>query len=162
MSKKGSHHMQVRRLGTEDFERAVEAIQTVKKPKPHPTFSGEYLKKFLSRRENVLILAEQDSMPTGFLLAYMLDRVDRDQKMFCLYEIGVTQAYRQCGVGRAMIETLKLLCKHENAMKAWVITNRSNVAAVRLYSSTGAAADLGGDEVGFVYGPKTWDVTTGR
>lgn len=162
MLKKGSRYIQVRRLGTDDFAQAVEAIQTVKKPRPHPTFGHAYLKKFLSRRENVLILAEQDGMPTGFLLAYILDRVDRDQKMFCLYEIGVTQAYRQRGVGRAMIEALKLVCKHENAMKAWVITNRSNMAAVRLYSSTGAAADLGGDEIGFVYGPETWDGTTGR
>lgn len=146
--------MQVRRLGIEDFELATEAIRTVKKPKPHSTFSGEYLKKFLARPENVLIVAEQEGVPTGFLLAYLLDRVDRDQRMVCLYEVGVSESYRQRGIGRAMIETLKLICKKENALKTWGITNRSNLAAFRLYESTGAAADPSGDEVTFVYGPE--------
>ncbi len=37
-------------------------------------------------------------------------------------------------------------------MKAWGITNRSNLAAFGLYESTGAAADPSGDEVTLVYG----------
>jgi aminoglycoside 3-N-acetyltransferase I len=148
--------MQVRRLGTRDLELAVEAIRTLKEPTAQPTLGGEYLEKFLSRPENVLIVAEQKGMPKGFLLAYMLDRVDRDQKMVCLYEIGVSESHRRRGIARAMIESLKLLCKQENAMKAWVITNRSNMAAVRLYERTGATCHPNGDEVGFVYGPENW------
>ena len=49
------------------------------------------------------------------------------------------------------IETLELLCRQENVMKAWVITNRSNVGAVRLYESTGAAAGSAKDEMIFTY-----------
>lgn len=148
--------MQVRRLGSDDSGLAVEAIRLVKEPKPHPTFSDQYLQKFLSRPENVLIVAEQEGAPTGFLLAYLMDRVDCDQRMICLYEIGVLESHRQRGIGRAMIETLKLLGQQESAREIWVITDRSNVAAVRLYSSTGAAADVSGDEVVFVYEPETW------
>jgi ribosomal protein S18 acetylase RimI-like enzyme len=145
--------MPVRRLGVEDFRWAVEAIRTLKMPNV-PLFGGQHLEKFLARSENVLIVAEQDGVPTGFLLAYLLDRVDRDQRMVCLYEIDVSEHHRRRGIGRAMIETLKSICKKENAMKAWVITNRSNLAAFRLYESTGAAADPSGDEVTFVYGPE--------
>jgi ribosomal protein S18 acetylase RimI-like enzyme len=152
--------MPVRRLGSEDFDLAVEAVRKVKEPTPHPTFGSEYLKKFLSRPENVLIVAEQGGVVTGFLLAYLLDRVDRDQRMICLYEIEVLETYHQRGIGRALIDTLKLLGKQENAMEIWVITNRSNVAAVRLYSSTGAAAEASGDEVVFVYEPESWSGTT--
>jgi ribosomal protein S18 acetylase RimI-like enzyme len=151
--------MQVRRLDSEDFELAFAAIEAVKQPNTQPTFNPAYLKKLLARPENVLIVAEQDGVPVGFLLAYLLDRVDRDQKMVCLYEIDVAESYRQRGIGRAMIETLKSLCKHENAMEAWVITDRSNLAAVRLYQSTGAAtADPIGDEVVYVYGPENWSI----
>jgi ribosomal protein S18 acetylase RimI-like enzyme len=148
--------MQVRRLGTRDLELAVKAIQTLKEPTAQSTLGSEYLKKFLSRPENVLIVAELEGMPKGFLLAYMLNRVDRDQKMVCLYEIFVSESHRRRGIGRAMIESLKLLCKQENVMKAWGITNRSNLAAVRLYERTGATSHPNGDEVGFVYGPETW------
>jgi ribosomal protein S18 acetylase RimI-like enzyme len=148
--------MHVRRLGTGELELAVEAIRTLREPTTQSTLIGEHLRKFLSRPENVLIVAEQEGMPTGFLLAYMLDRVDRNQKMVCLYEIGVSESHRRRGIARAMIESLKLLCKQENAMKAWVITNRSNMAAVKLYERTGATSHPNGDEVSFVYGPENW------
>jgi ribosomal protein S18 acetylase RimI-like enzyme len=142
---------QVRRLGPNDFYLAAEAIRTVKTLRPDFAVSGDYLKRFLSRSENILIVAAQDGAPIGFLLAYMLDRADRDQKMVCLYEIGVSEAYRQRGFGRVMVEALKTICQQENVMKTWVITNRSNLAAVRLYESTGAASGLSDDELVFVY-----------
>ena len=50
--------VQVERLGIEDFELAFEAIRIVKKPTAHPTFSGEYLRAFLARPQNILIVAE--------------------------------------------------------------------------------------------------------
>jgi ribosomal protein S18 acetylase RimI-like enzyme len=134
----GLDTVQVRRLGIEDFKLAFEAIRVVKQPTAQSTFSGEYLRKFLAQSQNILIVAEGEGMPRGFLLAYLLDRVDRDQRMVCLYEIGVSECFRRQGIGRAMIEALKLICKNENAMKTWVITNRSNLAAFRLYQSTGA------------------------
>ena len=55
-----------------------------------------------------------------------------------------------------LIDTMKTLAKQENAMEAWVVTNRSNLAAVKLYESTGAIADTIGDEVVYVYGSAHW------
>jgi ribosomal protein S18 acetylase RimI-like enzyme len=146
--------VQVNRLGIEDFELAVEAIRTVKKPAANSTFSNEYFLNFLARTQNILIVAQHEGVPTGFLLAYLLDRVDREQRMICLYEVGVSESFRRQGIGRAMIEALKVICKKENAMKTWVTTDRSNVAAFRLYQSTGATADASDDSVIFVYGPQ--------
>jgi ribosomal protein S18 acetylase RimI-like enzyme len=145
--------VQVKRLGIEDSELALEAIRKLKNPTTPSTFSGEYLWKFLAQSQNILIVAQHKGVLAGFLLAYLLDRVDRDQRMVCLYEIGVSESLRRQGIGRAMIEALKLICKKENVMKTWVITNRSNLAAFRLYQGTGAAADPSGDEVTFVYRP---------
>ena len=146
--------MQVRRLGTGDFDLAFHAIRTLKMLRPLSAFDDEPLRKFLSRPENILIVAAQEGVPIGFLLAYLLDRIDRNQRMVCLYEVGVSEPCRRQGIGRAMIETLKTICRQENAMKTWVITNRSNLAAFRLYESTGATANASGDEVTFVYVPE--------
>jgi ribosomal protein S18 acetylase RimI-like enzyme len=145
---------QVRRLGTGDLDLAFRAIRTLKMPQSQVAFGDEYVRKLLSRPENILIVAAQESVPIGFLLAYQLDRIDRDQGMICLYEIDVSEHHRRQGVGRAMIETLKMICRQENAVKMWVITNRSNLAAFRLYESTGATADATGDQVTFVYKPE--------
>jgi ribosomal protein S18 acetylase RimI-like enzyme len=145
--------VKIKRLGVEDVELALDAIRTVKNPRdPSATFSGEYLRRFLSGQDNILIVAQCENEPTGFLLAYLLDRVDRDERMVCLYEIGVSESFRRQRIGRALIEALKLICKEENVMKTWVITNRSNSAALRLYQSTGAVADPSGDEITFTYG----------
>jgi ribosomal protein S18 acetylase RimI-like enzyme len=147
----GSIRVQVKRMEIEDLDLALDAVRTVKAPQPHPSFNRKYLKKFLARPENLLIVADQKGVPAGFLLAYFLDRVDRDRRMICLYEVEVAGPYRRQGVGRAMIEELKSICKREKVMKIWVITNRSNHAAFRLYESTGGIADSSDDEVTFVY-----------
>jgi ribosomal protein S18 acetylase RimI-like enzyme len=145
--------LQVTRLGTRDLDLGFRAIRTLKMPQSQSAFGDEYLRKLLSRPENILIVAAQEGVPIGFLLAYQLDRVDRDQRMICLYEVDVSEHHRRRGIGRAMIETLKMICRQENAMKTWVIANRSNLAAFRLYESTGATADASGDQVTFVYKP---------
>jgi ribosomal protein S18 acetylase RimI-like enzyme len=144
--------LRVRRLETGEFDLAFQAIRTLKKPQT--SFDDQHLRNFLARPENILIVAAQELTPIGFLLAYLLDRVDRNQRMVCLYEVEVSELCRRRGIGRAMIQTLKAICKQENAMKTWVTTNRSNLAAFRLYESTGATANASADEVTLVYWPE--------
>ena len=50
-----------------------------------------------------------------------------------------------------MITELKTICWAQNVMKMWVPTGRSNVAATRLYTSTGATPLPSGDEVTYAY-----------
>ena len=92
-----------------------------------------------------------DGVLVGFLLAYFLDRADRDQQMMFLYEIGVAESHRRLGVGTQMITQLKAICWAQNVMKMWVPTGRSNVASTRLYASTGATPLPSGDEVTYAY-----------
>lgn len=143
--------MPVRRLITADSDLAARAINILKQPSTPA--SASHLAQFLSRPENILLVADDHDTPTGFLVAYFLDRVDRAQRMVCLYEIGVATDHRQQKIGRTLIEHLKKLCCDENIMKVWVITDRANAAAVRLYESTGAQHD-GLESLVFVYNPQ--------
>jgi ribosomal protein S18 acetylase RimI-like enzyme len=92
---------------------------------------------FLSDPANVLIVAEQEGIPVGFVLGYRLMRCDGDDPMMLLYEIEVCAQYRRAGVGRRLVEALQDRCRDECTSKMWVLTNRANTAAVRLYESTG-------------------------
>jgi GNAT superfamily N-acetyltransferase len=144
--------VRVRRLGIEDAELAGEALRSLRGVAPEGASGDGYLRPFLARSENVLIVADEDGAPIGFLVAYALDRVDRSRKMMCLYEIEVLEARRRRGVGRAMVEELIALCRRENAMKVWAVASRGNAGAMRLYASTGARAPAH-DDVVFVYEP---------
>lgn len=143
--------MQVRRLGPHEADLALEALGLLKARDGYPTPATDYLARFLARADNVLIVATVEGVPVGFLLAYLLDRVDRDQQMMFLHEIGVAESERRRGIGTHMIAELKAICWAQNVMKMWVPTGRANVAATRLYASTGAAPLPSGDEVTYAY-----------
>ena len=148
--------MDTRRLGPEDYMAAVDAIARLKGPDGYPTPSTQYMQKFLSRTDNVLIVATDERIPVGYIVAYLLDRVDRDQQMMFLYEIGVAESHRRQGIGTQLIAALKDICRTVDVMKMWVPTGRSNIAATRLYASTGGVPLPGQDEVTYAYSRETW------
>jgi aminoglycoside 3-N-acetyltransferase I len=148
--------MEVRRLHRSDAHLAVNAIRLLKTPEGYPVPSAEYLAEFLSQPYNVLIVATDQGVPVGYTVAYLLDRVDRDRQMMFFYEIGVAEPHRRRGIGTAMVVTLKEICRHCDAMKMWVPTGRSNIAATRLYTRTGAVAVPGTDEVTYAYARESY------
>lgn len=154
--------MKAKRLRPEDSEFAWEAIRKLKQPRQCRQFSSEAMQRFLSKPDNILIVAWHDGNPAGFLLGYLLDRVDSDQQMVCVYEVDVSERLRRRGCGRAMIEVLKGLCRDVRATKAWTVTELSNEAAVGLFESTGAVPGPTGDDVTFVWSDENWksDMTT--
>ena len=126
--------MTVRRLAPDDSPAGVEAIRLLKAADGYPVPTTTYLFEFLSRPENVLIVAFDGGAPVGYIVAYLLDRIDRQQQMTFFYEIGVAESHRRRGIGKQMIGELKAICRDSDVMKMWVPTGRSNEAATRLYA----------------------------
>ena len=154
--------MTVRRLAPDDAPVGVEAIRLLKAGDVYPVPTTACLFEFLSRPENVLIVAFDGGVPVGYIVAYLLDRIDRQQQMMFFYEIGVAQSHRRRGIGKRMIGELKAICRKADVMKMWVPTGRSNDAATQLYASTGAVPLSSGDEVTYTYSresfmtPEAW------
>jgi aminoglycoside 3-N-acetyltransferase I len=96
-------------------------------------------------------VAADEGDPIGYAVAYILDRVDRDQRMMLFYEIEVRESHRRRGIGTAIVDTLKDVCRANDVMKMWVPTSRANAAATRLYTRTGAVPLPGGDEITYAY-----------
>ena len=112
-----------------------------------------HLEHFLRCDRNYLLVAIINEEPVGFVLAYRLMRVDRKQDMMLFYEVVVDEQYRMQGVGSELIGLLRQICREERIMKMWVSTNRSNAAAMELYSSTGGIENVEGDEISFTFIP---------
>ncbi len=98
-------------------------------------------KKFVSDSNNGLFLAFVDNKVVGFLTAHRLQRLDKRQAEVLLYEIGVDEHYRQQGVGTTLIQAVKEWAKEVAADEVWVLTNKSNIPAMALYTSMGGEAE---------------------
>lgn len=91
---------------------------------------------FLESNLDYVVACIEDNEIIGFLLAYELQRFDKNNMMY-IHEVDVLQEYRRRGVGRQMIEEIIRICKERGLCKMFLITNKSNVPACRLYETTG-------------------------
>lgn len=98
-----SRTIEVRRLRPGGAAIGVRTIQLLKASEGYPTPTPEYFKAFLSKAENVFVVAI-DGEPVGYAVGYLLDRIDRGQRMMVFYEIGVAESRRREGVGRRQEE----------------------------------------------------------
>lgn len=94
-------------------------------------------KKFLANTDNLLLIGYLENAAAGFLSAHRLQRFDKRKAEVLLYEIGVHEAYQRRGIGKALIEALKVWAKEVEADEIWVLTNKSNISGMSLYAATG-------------------------
>lgn len=105
---------------------------------------------FLAKETNYLLAAYVDEVFAGFLYAYELERIEQEKPMMFFYSIDVLPSFRRKGVGKRLIEELKKICADRKVCKMFVLTDEENVAAMKLYQSTGGKRKLP-DNVLFVY-----------
>ena len=98
-------------------------------------------KKFLANDDSALFLALAENHIVGFLTAYRLQRLDKKKAEVLLYEISVADNFRQRGIGKVLIGKLKEWASQIESDEVWVLTNRSNVAAIALYTSLGGSIE---------------------
>ena len=123
----------IRRLGPGDGEALRELDRRFKEHVASPDAAEE----FLADPTHVVLLAGEHD---GFLLAYVLDRIDGRIGVF-LYEIGVAQHARRRGLGRALVEEAKRIGRAAGAFELYVLTEPDNAAANGLYAATGATPE---------------------
>jgi ribosomal protein S18 acetylase RimI-like enzyme len=122
----------IRRLGPGDEEELRELNGRFKERIP----TLEEAEIFLADPRHVILAADELD---GFLLAYVLARIDGRVGMF-LYEIGVAGGSRRRGLGRALIEEAKRIAQEAGAFEMYVLTEPGNDTANAFYAATGATA----------------------
>ena len=131
------------------------ALQVVLDVKPEEEQNGrepsiQHLGRFLTLDTNYLLVAQVGSQPVGFLTAYRIPALCSDASMVYLYEIEVAPPYRRQGIGKELVNLLKTECEKSDVEEIWVATENENLAAKRLYESTGGICDHP-DQFEFVY-----------
>ncbi len=97
--------------------------------------------KFLRNPDNALFLSFFENNVVGFLTAHRLQRIDNRNAEVLIYELSVSPGFRRKGIGKSLINSVKDWAKKVGADEVWVLTNKSNEAAMELYKSMGGTIE---------------------
>jgi aminoglycoside 3-N-acetyltransferase I len=139
-------NVQIRRLSRHEAGLAEEVVREFKGSSRCP---GS-LETFLGNPANYLLIAEAGREVGGFLIAYRLERADREASQMFVYELGVAALWRGQGLATALVEGITALARAEGMFEAFVLTSRGNEPAQKLYAGTGGVVE-DGSAVLFVY-----------
>lgn len=92
--------------------------------------------KFLSDDRHHIAVAIDAGVVIGFASAVHYVHPDKSAEMW-INEVSVAPSYRRRGVGRALLQELFKVSRALGRRQAWVATERSNIAAMKLYASMG-------------------------
>lgn len=102
-------------------------------------------KEFLEDPRHHIAVAIDDGLVVGFASGVHYIHPDKPAELW-INEVAVAPTHRRRGLGKAVIRALLEVGRAHNCKVAWVLTDRSNVAAMALYSSVGGTE--GADELG--------------
>jgi GNAT superfamily N-acetyltransferase len=106
--------------------------------------------EFLRDPRHHLAVAVDAGVVVGFASAVHYVHPDKPSPELWINEIGVAATHRGLGVGRALLEALLDVARQLGCVEAWVLTDRGNEPAMRLYKSGGGVA-AAGDHVMFTF-----------
>ena len=101
-----------------------------------------FVKDFLSDPRHHIVVASEEGIVIGFASAVHYIHPDKPEELW-INEVAVSPAHHRRGIGKAI---LKELLRHSHRLgckTAWVLTDKSNEAANKLYSSVGGKVDPG-------------------
>jgi ribosomal protein S18 acetylase RimI-like enzyme len=115
--------IELRHMGPSDADLARVAVQRFK-GRVHDI--GEWLQS----DRHMMIVALEGRTTVGWVYGYELPRLDRDERMWLLYEIDVAESYRKRGIGGGLLDAFRRLADGP----VWLVSNASNKAAMALYA----------------------------
>jgi aminoglycoside 6'-N-acetyltransferase I len=107
-------------------------------------------REFLADGRHHLVVAVDDGLVVGFVSAVHYVHPDKPRPELWINEVAVAASHRGRGVGKAMMRAMAAVGRDAGCAEAWVLTDRLNPAAMRLYASSGAVEDAP-DAVMFTY-----------
>jgi aminoglycoside 3-N-acetyltransferase I len=103
--------------------------------------SDDYLREFLGREGNIVIVALQNGEVVGGLVAYVLDKFEQQRREVYLYDLAVSIAHQRKGIGRRLIDELKITARELGAYVVFVQADEGD-EAVAFYESLSPSENL--------------------
>lgn len=94
------------------------------------------LKHFLEDDNNFFYACIFNEKIIGFLYGYVLKRLN-SEPMAYIHEVGVLHNFKKQGIASDLLRCIKNELFNDGIVKIFLITQKNNVAACRLYEKTG-------------------------
>lgn len=137
--------LEIRMLGPGDHAILNNVASGVFDHATNPTLVAE----FLSDHRHHLSVALDRDLVVGFASGVHYVHPDKPSEMW-INEIGVAPTHQGRGIGKAIMQTLLQHARQLGCREAWVLTDRSNNAARRLYASA-RGEEAPSDQVMFTF-----------
>jgi ribosomal protein S18 acetylase RimI-like enzyme len=105
--------------------------------------------EFLGDGRHHLAVATENELVVGMASAVHYVHPDKHSQLW-VNEVGVAATHRGHGLGKALMSALLEVGRGLGCTEAWVLTDRANIPAMRLYSSLGGTESQK-DEVMFTF-----------
>lgn len=92
---------------------------------------------FLRDGRHHLVVAIDDGMIVGMVTAVHYEHPDKPRPECWINELGVAPSHRGRGIAKALMVAILRVARQAGCAEAWVLTDRANAAAMRVYAGTG-------------------------
>ena len=104
--------------------------------------SARYLERLLDSNHFIALTALKGGTVVGGLVAYELQKFERERSEIYIYDLAVAAAHRREGIATALIEELKTIAASRRAYVIFVQADRNDAAAIALYTKLGSREDV--------------------
>lgn len=105
------------------------------------TFDINNLSRFVDTENAYGFIAKDKEKIVAFAYGYALIRPD-NKTMFYLHSIGVLPSFQNKGVGSGLMKYITNFAKTKNFSEVFVITDKQNQPACRIYEKTGYTNEI--------------------
>jgi ribosomal protein S18 acetylase RimI-like enzyme len=103
----------------------------------------ELAAEFLADNRHHIAVAIDEGLVVGFASAVHYVHPDKGPELW-INEVAIAATHRRRGLGKAVLGALLEVGRALNCTEAWVLTDRSNLAAMTFYRSLGGIEGVGG------------------
>ena len=104
--------------------------------------SADYLQSFLSKDHIIVLAAFVGGNIVGGLVAYELQKLERERSEIYIYDLAVAEPHRRQGVATALIDHLREIAQQRGAWVMYVQADYGDDPAIALYSKLGTREDV--------------------
>jgi aminoglycoside 3-N-acetyltransferase I len=101
-----------------------------------------YLERLLGGSQLIALAALRGGAIVGGLVAYELQKFERERSEIYIYDLAVVEAHRRRGIATALIEKLKTLALERTVYAVFVQADREDAAAIAFYDRLGLRKEV--------------------